>query len=138
MDKYIINFLTNSIKDIDAIYIFGSYASKDFTPQSDIDIAFLSKTTLTTVEIWDISSTLSNLLKIDVDLIDLKSTNTVFRFEIIHKGIKIYEDDKKTVEQFEDLTYSFYIELNEIRASIIEDITKNGISRDYDRWCYTK
>jgi len=133
MDKYIINFLTNSIKDIDAIYIFGSYASKDFTPQSDIDIAFLSKTTLTTVEIWDISSTLSNLLKIDVDLIDLKSTNTVFRFEIIHKGIKIYEDDKKTVEQFEDLTYLFYIELNEIRASIIEDITKNGISRDYDR-----
>jgi len=129
----IILFLTKHIKDIDSIYIFGSYASGDFTTQSDIDIAFLNKQNLTPIKIWDISSTLSNLLNIDVDLIDLKNTNTVFRFEIIHKGIKIYENDKKAVGQFEDLTYSFYIELNEIRASIIKDIAINGISRDYDR-----
>jgi len=133
MNDKIIDFLTTYIKDIDAIYIFGSYASDNFTSQSDIDIAFLNKKSLTPIEIWDISSTLSNLLMIDVDLIDLKNTNTVFRFEIIHKGIKIYEADKKTVEKFEDLTYSFYLELNELRASIIEDLKVNGISRDYDR-----
>ena len=129
----IILFLTKHIKDIDSIYIFGSYASKDNTDASDIDIAFLNKIDLTPVEMWDISSTLSNLLMIDVDLIDLKNTNTVFRFEIIHKGIKIYEADKKTVEEFEDLTYSFYLELNEIRTLIIQDMQKDGISRDYDK-----
>jgi len=133
MNEKIIKFLTNSIKDIDAIYIFGSYADNNFTKDSDIDIAFLNRDELSSVEIWDISSSLSNLLNIDVDLIDLKHTNTIFRFEIIYKAIKIYEKNKPFVEKFEDLTYSFYVDFNEIRKSIIDDIKINGISRNYDR-----
>ena len=133
MNEKIIDFLTDTIKDIDAIYIFGSYADGNFTDDSDIDIAFLNKSELSSVEVWDISSSLSSLLKIDVDLIDLKNTNTIFRFEIISKAIKIYEINEKEVEKFEDLTYSFYIDFNEIRKSIIDDIQINGISRNYDR-----
>lgn len=133
MNEKIINFLTNYIKDIDSIYIFGSYADKNFTTASDIDIAFLNKKSLTPVEIWDISSSLSSLLKIDVDLIDLKITNTIFRFEIIYKGMKIYENNRVDTESFEDLAYSFYVDFNDIRSSIIDDIKTNGISRAYDR-----
>ena len=125
----IIEFLNNSIKDIDSIYIFGSYADDNFTKDSDMDIAFLNKSELSAVEIWDISSSLSSLLNIDVDLVDLKHTNIIFRFEIISKAIKIYETNKQAVEKFEDLTYSFYIDFNEIRSSIIDDIKTNGISR---------
>jgi len=125
----IIEFLNNSIKDIDSLYIFGSYADDNFTKDSDIDIAFLNKSELSAVEIWDISSSLSSLLNIDVDLVDLKHTNIIFRFEIISKAIKIYETNKQAVEKFEDLTYSFYIDFNEIRSSIIDDIKTNGISR---------
>jgi len=133
MNEKIIDFLTKHIKDIDSIYIFGSYADKNFTANSDIDIAFLNKVDLTPLEIWDISSSLSNLLKIDVDLIDLKNTNTIFRFEIIYKGIRIYENNRVNSERFEDLAYSFYVDFNEIRSSIIDDIQTNGISRNYDR-----
>ena len=81
--------LKEFFKDSEAIYLFGSFANNTFTENSDIDIAVLFKEKKSPLEIFKLSEELSFILKRDVDLIDLESTNTAFAYEIINNSITI-------------------------------------------------
>ncbi len=125
MKETIINQLTKSIPSIKAIYIFGSQADHTATTQSDVDIAFLSDEKLDKVKIWEISNEIAFLLKKDVDLIDLKETNTIFKVQILSTADRIYCTDIQNVEAYESLAYSFYVRFKEERKEIEEQILKD-------------
>jgi predicted nucleotidyltransferase len=118
----IVNCLSARIDGLEAVYIFGSYGDGTATSKSDIDIAFLSSTPCSTLELWEDSKALALQLGLDVDLIDIKTTHTVFRYQILSKGIRIFANDLHTVEAFESLAYSFYLRFNEERQPIIDAI----------------
>jgi len=122
--KIIINTLTSSIDGLQAIYLFGSQNDGTNTNKSDIDIAYLSTKKLSNVVRWDISQKLASALSIDVDLVELASTNTIFRYEILSKGSRIYGEGYE-VEYFETLAYSFYLRFREERQPIIDEIMTN-------------
>ena len=122
MNTTIITHLTEQIPNLEAIYIFGSQADQTAHAQSDVDIAFLSDTQLDTVKIWNIANELALLLKRDVDLIDLKETNTIFRVQILSTAQRIYCHNEAKVEAFESLAYSFYVRFKEERRAIEEQI----------------
>ena len=126
MEAQIIKVLTRRVRNVIAIYIFGSFAANEMHKESDIDIAVLALDKLDNLQRWHISQELAVLLQQDVDLIDLKQASTVLRFQIISTGKKIYCSDPKKCDEFEDLTYSFYIRLNEERKEILDDIKKSG------------
>ena len=67
-----------------------------------------------------------SLVRRDVDLIVLKTATDVMKFQIIHKGVRIFVKDVKKAEQFEDLVYCLYLDLNEQGKGILEDIYKRG------------
>ena len=125
LQQKIIKHLQKHTPMLEAIYIFGSFADFTALRDSDIDIAYLSQKSLTKVAIWELAQALSIILDRDVDLIDLKETNTIFRFEILQNGIQIYNADEKRVDKFEDLAYSFYIRFQEERKPIIDAILKD-------------
>ena len=96
------------------------------TPESDLDIAYLSDRQITNVERWAIQEEIASLLMRDVDLVALKTATDVMKFQIVNKGVRIFVKDVKKAEQFEDLVYSLYLDLNEQRKGILEDIYKRG------------
>ena len=96
------------------------------TPQSDLDIAYLSDKQITNVERWAIQEEIAALLMRDVDLVALKTATDVMKFQIVNKGVRIFVKDVKKAERFEDLVYSLYLDLNEQRKGILEDIYKRG------------
>ena len=96
------------------------------TPGSDLDIAYLSDRQITNIKRWMIQEEIASLLIRDVDLIALKTATDVMRFQIINKGVRIFVKDMRKAEQFEDLVYSLYLDLNEQRKGILEDIYKRG------------
>jgi predicted nucleotidyltransferase len=120
----IIDLLKEKIPQLKAIYIFGSYANETHTSTSDIDIAYFCDTPLTTIQVWEISTFLASQLMIDVDLINLKETNTIFRFQIISQGERIYGDGYE-IESFETLAYSFYLRFQEERKPILDAIYRD-------------
>jgi len=122
--QLIVSFLKKEILNIKAIYIFGSYADDSATKESDIDIAYLTPSLLTAVEKWNISQKLANLLSCDVDLVALNETNTIFRYQILSLGNRIYGEGYD-VESFETLAYSFYLRFQEERKPIVDEIMKN-------------
>lgn len=119
-----IDTLKQEIPKLQALYIFGSYADGTATNTSDIDMAYLTAEALSPTQRWDISQKLAILLSHDVDLIELSGTNTIFRYQILSEGTRIYGEGYD-VESFETLAYSFYLRFQEERKPIIDEILKN-------------
>ncbi len=113
--------LKELIPSLEAVYLFGSYADGMASENSDVDIGYLSLEELSPVGRWEISQKLANMLRKDVDLIDMRQTNTIFRYQILSSGKRIYGSGYD-VDSFENLAYSFYLRFQEERKPIVDAI----------------
>lgn len=120
------SLLSKEIPELKAVYVFGSFARKNTRQDSDIDIAILPPKPLKKMDIFLLSQHLSEILHRDVDLIDLLSASTVFRFQIISTGKRIYCSDANQCAYFEMLAYSMYYRFNEERKPLLDAIRKRG------------
>ena len=116
--------------DIEAIYLFGTYQTEDEWPESDVDIALLfppaTAKLIKGLPFSDCCMALTDVLKKDVDLVNLRMVNTVLQHEIIQTGRIIYMKDENTIDLFEMIVMSLYQKLNEERAGILKEIYKSG------------
>ncbi len=117
----IITTLKSNIPTLQALYLFGSFYDNSANNESDIDIAFLATELIDIKIVWEISQKLSILLQRDIDLVELKTANTIFRYEIISDSDRIYGDGYD-VEYFETLVYSFYLRFQQERKPIVDAI----------------
>ena len=126
----IIQAILHRHPDIQAIYLFGSYRTKDERPESDVDIALLLPPKVSkgigSPLASELHHELEHLLNKDVDLINLRQVSTVLQKEVIAADRRVYEGDRYAAEEFEMLTLSQYQKLNEERAGIIEGALADG------------
>ena len=115
------------IKEIkcDAIILFGSYSRNTQNKESDVDIGIKSPNKIQPKQLFEIKRKLEDILQKDVDLIDLENTQDGIRYEILINGITLYAKDKFKFELYKLDMYREYLELNESRKMIIDNI-KNG------------
>jgi len=123
--EQIITLLHDKMPNLQALYLFGSQSDKSAGRGSDVDIAYVSQDSLSALERWEVSQKLASRLLKDVDLIDLKETNTIFRFQIVSTGERMYGGGYE-MEMFEMLAYSFYLRFQEERRSIVDTIKRDG------------
>jgi predicted nucleotidyltransferase len=109
---------------LQALYLFGSQRDGTATASSDIDIAYLTTKPLNAINRWELSQKLASLLSCDIDLVELSTTNTIFRYQILSTAERIYGEGYE-VESFETLAYSFYLRFQEERKPIVDEIMKN-------------
>ncbi len=114
----IINILKDETSCTD-IVIFGSFALGTQNSESDIDIAIRTDKEISKKEIFELSNKLSDILKRDIDLVDLKQIQDGFRYEILINGETIYTKDAINFEYYKLDMYREYLELNESRQDII-------------------
>ena len=119
----------NSIKNILVkafnpylIYIFGSTVKNRDRGDSDIDIAVLTGKRVDEYELFILSQKLADILKKEVDLIDLNRVSTVFKIQIIKTGNLIYNSNNRKKMYFQMRTMKAYAILNEERQEIIDKI----------------
>ena len=127
--KELIKKIVHQFSTVSAIYIFGSFATGEIWPTSDLDLAILphptSQEPISEIELIKLAVTLGGNYKRKVDLVNLKNISTVFQKEIIYKGSRIYCSDEFFVENFEVLVLSYYQRLNYERREILESFQKN-------------
>ena len=80
-----------SNKDVEFCYLFGSYAKKEASSNSDIDLLIASP--ITGLEFYGLAEELREKLKKKVDIVLLRQleNNIILTTEILKYGIKIYE-----------------------------------------------
>lgn len=82
-------------KQIIAIYIFGSTATGKYRNDSDIDIAIMVRGPMEGIERIHLETSLSNLLKRDVDLIIFDNASPLLKHQILKYGHLVFESDPK-------------------------------------------
>jgi len=114
------------VPDCLAIYRFGTWGTKDYRSDSDIDLAVLASSPLDSVVCWDLAQLLAAIAGRDVDLVDLSRAVTVLRMQIVAMGERFFCASENEVESFEDTVFSSYVRFNEERRLILEDVKKRG------------
>ncbi len=126
----IVQRIRMAFSDVQAVYLFGSFAGGEPWPASDVDIALLLpfKTAAKAGPLYmtDLRLSLEHLLMRDVDLINLREISTVFQHEIITMGKRLDCRDTLACEEFEMLVMSYYQQLNRERCEILEAFWKTG------------
>ena len=123
----ITQFLAEQIRDLLAIYQFGSQAQGTARRDSDIDLAVLTRTPISAERLFHLAQELAVRLGRNVDLLDLRSTTTVMRAQIISTGRCLNSHDDQARTEFEMYAYSDYARLNEERRDLLKDIKERGL-----------
>lgn len=125
MEEKIVKILLNNL-DCEAIVLFGSFARGTQNAESDIDIAIKVKKEVDKKELYRLSNLLADELTKEVDLINLDEIGDTFRYEILINGKTLYCKDELQFELYKLDMYREFLELNESRQEIINNIKKGG------------
>lgn len=106
-------------------YLFGSQATGQARPDSDIDLALFPEPNIPPEDIWNAAQSLASQLNCDIDLINLREANTVLRFQIVSEG-KLLFDKHNQAPGFEVDTFRMYQDLQYNR--------KDNINGLLERW----
>ncbi len=118
-------FLTEKVSPY-LVILFGSAAEGKMREDSDIDIAFLSEKKFSDYDIFMTAQALADLLKRDVDLVDLHKASTVFQAQIVGKGKVIFCSDDYKRMVFAMTVFKKYARLNEERRPVLDRIKERG------------
>lgn len=124
--------LTNFFKDhpdISAVYLFGSEASGLSNEQSDVDVAILFRRNkgVSRDKRLEIEDNLIALLKREVDLVVLNDASPILRMQVLKKGKKIVEHNRKDANSFFVQTLNEYDDLKRVRSVIEKSIERGRI-----------
>lgn len=103
-----------------AVYLFGSAATGRLRNDSDLDVAFLPSERTDPKARFDVSQELAEVLRREIDLVDLLSASTVMAKEVIRTGVVLVDDGTSRRQEFEMRTLSDYARLNEERQPVLD------------------
>jgi uncharacterized protein len=132
LDSVILDITTTVLHyypETQGIYLFGSYGTEHEWPTSDVDLALLfpfpQAIEVKMLSFSPCQCALSDRLKREVDLVNIRQVSTVFQNEIINSGRLISAADPEAIAAFEMMVLSAYQKLNEERKEILEEFFKS-------------
>ena len=121
----VVSALRTALPDLQAVYLFGSQASGDADPESDVDLAILTEVPRDSATLWELAADLALLCGLHVDLLDLRAANTVMQYQVITTGERIWASDSAAA-LYESFILSEKTRLDETRAGLLQDIASRG------------
>ena len=102
--------------EISAIYLFGSHAVDHQRSKSDIDLGIVFINDMDGFTRINMETELSNLLKKDVDLVDMRKSSPFLRHQIYKYGKVIYHDGSDFPFQFRAHSILDYLDTAYLRS----------------------
>jgi hypothetical protein len=125
----LIQLLIREFPELQALYLFGSRANGVPCLDSDLDLALLlppNRVTPGSPQRWlDARAGCEELVRLKVDLLDLRRCNTVLQVEVL-RGRRLVDLDDRAIAEFEMQVISAYQHLNEERKGILARFHETG------------
>jgi predicted nucleotidyltransferase len=131
----IVNF-ARAHPEISVIYLFGSHAVGHQRSRSDIDLGILFSKNVEGFMRINLETEISNLLRKDVDLIDMEKSSPILRHQIYKYGKLIYDDGSDFPFQFRAGSIRDYLDtvyLRRLSSSIHkfdDELIDSGLSAE--------
>ena len=117
--------LKELLPELKLAYLYGSQIDGTATPESDVDLAFLSRLPIPSIQRFDIAQELSERLNFNVDLVDLREAGALLKTGILMKGHQLV-DTKLDANYFMILVLRDYQDYKchvaDIEAQTLQDI----------------
>ena len=112
--------------EVITVFLFGSEASGVTHKESDIDIAVLFRDDKipSPHQVQDLREELTLHAKREVDLVVFNTASPVIRMQILRKGKKVYESNRKISGKWFVRTLNEYDDLKKNRSVIEKNITR--------------
>ncbi|ACB33545.1 DNA polymerase beta domain protein region [Leptothrix cholodnii SP-6] len=117
--------LRNAFPDALAFYAFGSRVQGTARADSDLDLAVLVPGYADPLALWSLAADLSAQAGCDVDLLDLRAASTVMQYQVLTTGERLWAQEPDA-GLFECYVMSEKLELDQARAGLLADITREG------------
>ena len=116
-------------KDLAAAYLFGSQATGSDHSGSDVDVALLFQRGCVpgTDQLLQIQDELTSVLQKETDLVVLNDNSPIICMQVLQKGEKIVERDRRVVNEFIVRTMNEYDDLKRVRSVIEKKISRGRI-----------
>ena len=102
-------------------YVFGSYGTPSFGPESDVDIAVsFAPRRLASKEFFALASDLEDVAGRKVDLADLLVCDPILRMQVLRRGRVIFVRDARALSEFRMKTPSLYFDVKISRRAVEE------------------
>ncbi|MCG8337460.1 MAG: nucleotidyltransferase domain-containing protein [Proteobacteria bacterium] len=121
-----IEFLRQTIQELQAVFLNGGVIREEFKRDSDVDIAVKTEVDISNRSRWSIQEALASKLNRNVDLLVLGKPSLVIEFEVVSTGEMVVCSDQAQVDLYETTVYSRYWDFNSTRKAIIEAIVNRG------------
>lgn len=118
--------IQRSLPGLIAIYLFGSQATGDAIATSDVDLAVLVRGKIEPLRLWELAGELADIVHRPVDLVDLRAASTVMQHQIVSKGRRLWTCAGIDAGIYELFIFSEKMKLDEARAGLLDDISKDG------------
>ncbi len=105
--------------DLVVLYGFGSRAKGKGRPGSDLDLAFLPGVACHGYDVFAASQEVADLVKCEVDLVDLSRASAVMRAQVVGTGRRLFVADDGKMQEFEMYALSDYARTNEERREVL-------------------
>jgi len=117
--------LKELVPELKLAYLYGSQANGTATSESDVDLAFLSRLPIPSIQRFDIAQELTERFNSNVDLVDLREAGALLKTEIIMKGRQLVgtklDADYFAMHVLRDYQdYKYHVA--DIEAQILQDI----------------
>ncbi|MBW2332913.1 MAG: nucleotidyltransferase domain-containing protein [Deltaproteobacteria bacterium] len=110
-----VNF-AKAYPEISAVYLFGSHALGHPRSKSDIDLEILFHKDMDAFTRISMETEISNLLKKDFDLVDMRKSSPFLCHQIYKYGKFIYHDGSNFPFQFRASSIREYLDTNYLRT----------------------
>jgi predicted nucleotidyltransferase len=122
----ITEWLRTRLPSLSALYLFGSVAAGQQHAASDLDLAVLyDGAPLEPLARWQLATQLAATIHCDVDLVDLRTADTVLQYQVISTGVPLWTRDA-SAEVYACFILSEKTRFDEARAPLLEDIIARG------------
>jgi uncharacterized protein len=121
----VVALIRERIPGILGIYAFGSRVNGTSNQESDLDLAVLVEGYADSVQLWELTGPLADLVLCPVDLLDFRAASTVMQHQILTTGTRLFVQDVRA-DLFEVAVLSEKTNLDEATADLIADITRSG------------
>ena len=110
-------------------FVFGSFGSERFGPESDLDLAVRFPGPLSFDDRLDLATRLSGVARRTVDLVDLASADPIIAMQVLRTGRPILVRDRLAFETFRMTTPSRYFDWKITRRPVEEALFREAASR---------
>lgn len=124
--KALVEVCARVVPGCQALYLFGSYASGDAGPESDVDLGLLAAKKLDAEAGMQLHAALVEAVGKEVDLVQMRFADDVINMQIISTGERLFTPDEYESDSFASHRFADYVRLTELRSDILSDIRARG------------